>query len=590
MHNREALKDEFQTFDGTKLVYRSWMPVSKDTKKKAIIVLHRGHEHSGRLDDLIEGIGTDGYWVFGYDGRGHGESPGERGFAPSFGHMVRDLDSFVRFVSKKYDIPVDEMLVVANSVGAVVASTWVHDYAPKIRGMVLAAPAFKVKLYVPFALAGLRTMDLIKRPMFISSYVKSKFLTHDVEQQKLYDSDPLITPQIAVNILIDLFDTSKRVVEDAGAIHVPTLVLSAEKDYVVDNKVQREFFEKLSSTRKRFVSLSGFYHGVLYEKERHQAFNECAHFIHDCFSNELEVVSLTNAHKEGYTREEYKNLYQKHPPLFDEFMFLFQKMMMKTLGWMSKGIRVGMKYGFDSGVSLDHVYKNKPEGFTWFGKIIDYFYINAIGWRGIRRRKVNLQNSVRNVVDKLLAEGKPIRIMDIASGPGRYLIELAKEYERFDFKVLLRDYSHANIDEGKRIAKSLNCTNVEFKVEDAFSRKSFETQDYTPNIVIVSGLYELFPDNDLVAESISGFTDNMQEDGYLIYTGQPWHPQLEMIANTLSNREGKKWIMRRRTQQELDQLFEVAGASKVDMEIDNWGIFTVSTAEFSKNKNTRMVS
>lgn len=590
MNNREALKDEFQTFDGTKLVYRSWMPISKETKKKAIIVLHRGHEHSGRLDDLIEGIGTDGYWVFGYDARGHGESPGERGYAPSFGHMVRDLDTFVKFVSTKYDIPVDEMLVVANSVGAVIASTWAHDYAPKIRGMVLAAPAFNIKLYVPFALEGLRAIDMFKRPAYISSYVKSRFLTHDVEQQRKYDSDPLITPQIAVNVLIDLFDTSKRIVEDAGAIHTPTLILSAEKDYVVDNKAQKQFFENLSSTRKRFVTLENFYHGVLYEKERHQAFNECAKFIHDCFAHEQDVVSLVDAHKRGYTHDEYADLYQKHPALINEFSFLFQKMMMKTLGWMSKGIRVGMKHGFDSGVSLDHVYKNKAEGFTWLGKIIDYFYINAIGWRGIRKRKVHLQDSVRSVVDKVLAEGKPVRIMDIASGPGRYLIELAKEYERFDFKVLLRDYSHANIEEGKRIAKSLNCTNVEFRIEDAFSAESFKAQDYCPNIVIVSGLYELFPDNDLVNRSIAGFTANMEESGYLIYTGQPWHPQLELIANTLSNREGKKWIMRRRTQQELDQLFENAGASKLDMQIDNWGIFTVSTAEFNRKQTKQLAS
>jgi alpha-beta hydrolase superfamily lysophospholipase len=34
-------------------------------------------------------------------------------------------------------------------------ATWAHDYAPGIRCMVLASPAFKVKLYVPFARPGL---------------------------------------------------------------------------------------------------------------------------------------------------------------------------------------------------------------------------------------------------------------------------------------------------------------------------------------------------------------------------------------------------------------------------------------------------
>ena len=67
--------------------------------------------------------------------------------------------------------------------------------------------------------------------------------------------------------------------------------------------------------------------------------------------------------------------------------------------------------------------------------------------------------------------------------------------------------------------------------------------------------------------------------GYLIYTGQPWHPQLEMIARALtSHRDGQAWVMRRRSQQELDQLVAAAGFEKLEQRIDEWGIFTVSVA------------
>ena len=34
--------------------------------------------------------------------------------------------------------------MIAQSVGAVLVSTWLHDYAPKIRCAVLASPAFKI--------------------------------------------------------------------------------------------------------------------------------------------------------------------------------------------------------------------------------------------------------------------------------------------------------------------------------------------------------------------------------------------------------------------------------------------------------------
>ena len=68
--------------------------------------------------------------------------------------------------------------------------------------------------------------------------------------------------------------------------------------------------------------------------------------------------------------------------------------------------------------------------------------------------------------------------------------------------------------------------------------------------------------------------------GYLLYTGQPWHPQLEQIANVLGNHQNTKWIMRRRSQYELDHLFNIRGFEKESMRIDDWGIFTVSSAQF----------
>jgi hypothetical protein len=72
----------------------------------------------------------------------------------------------------------------------------------------------------------------------------------------------------------------------------------------------------------------------------------------------------------------------------------------------------------------------------------------------------------------------------------------------------------------------------------------------------------------------------MVPGGFLVYTGQPFHPQLEMIARTLSSHlDAKPWVMRRRTQAELDQLVENAGFRKLDQWIDDGGIFSVSIAQ-----------
>ena len=112
-----------------------------------------------------------------------------------------------------------------------------------------------------------------------------------------------------------------------------------------------------------------------------------------------------------------------------------------------------------------------------------------------------------------------------------------------------------------------------------FDENALAAMTPAPALAIASGIYELFPENSKVLASLRGLARGMEKGGYLIYTGQPWHPQLEFIARTLtSHRDGKAWVMRRRTQQELDQLVRHSGFAKVEQWIDDWGIFTVSVA------------
>jgi hypothetical protein len=146
--------------------------------------------------------------------------------------------------------------------------------------------------------------------------------------------------------------------------------------------------------------------------------------------------------------------------------------------------------------------------------------------------------------------------------------------------ILLRDYSDINVRDGRAlIAEKALQDRAQFVQADAFDRASLASVAPRPTLAVVSGLYELFPDNEMVSRSLAGVGDAVEDGGYLVYTGQPWHPQLEMIARALtSHRQGQAWVMRRRTQAEMDQLVKAAGFRKIDQRIDEWGIFTVSLA------------
>ncbi|HUA65351.1 MAG TPA: bifunctional alpha/beta hydrolase/class I SAM-dependent methyltransferase [Alphaproteobacteria bacterium] len=561
----------FETWDGAHLFYRAWLP-SKPTNK-ALILFHRGHEHSGRWQETVERLALDDTAVFAWDARGHGHSPGERGSADNLGVIIRDTEAFVRHVSNQHGIPIENMVVLAHSVGAVTAAAWVHDFAPPIRGLILGAPALRVKLYVPFAIPLLRLKQKLFGHGYVKSYVKAKMLTHDAEQAAGYEADSMIFRQISVNILLDLHDTSTRLMADAGAIRVPTLMFLAGADWVVKRSAQQKFFDGLSSPIKRVETLPGFYHAIFHEKDRQFLISRTREFIQECFALQPQLPSLLDADKRGYTRKEYDRLCRPGNPCFK-----LVRGGLKTVGRLSNGVRLGWEAGFDSGRTLDYVYENKPRGRTPLGRAIDRAYLNSIGWRGIRLRKANLQSVLHEAIERRHQEGRPVRVLDIASGPGRYVLETIRDLPQFQISATLRDYKSENVKAAQHLADELGLKNVTVTQGDAFDRATLAAVTPKPGIGIVSGLFELFPDNEPLVRSLQGLAEAIEPGGYLIYTNQPWHPQVEFIARVLTNREGKPWIMRRRTQAEMDELARAAGFEKVREEIDQWGIFSVTLA------------
>src|SRR4051812_38219830 len=205
-----AAENKMQSFDGAEIFYRSWIP-SKPTDK-ALLLFHRGHEHSGRWQEVVETLALDDVAIFAWDARGHGQSPGPRGGAENFAVTIKDVEAFVRYISREYSVPLENIIVLGHSLGAVSVAGWVHDYAPPIRAMILATAAFQVRLYVPLARPALRLKEKLSGPGHVQSYVKSRMLTHDVVEAARYDADPLIFRAIPVNILLDAHETGKRLV------------------------------------------------------------------------------------------------------------------------------------------------------------------------------------------------------------------------------------------------------------------------------------------------------------------------------------------------------------------------------------------
>src|SRR6266705_1290517 len=62
---------------GETLQYKIWAPATGF--KRAMLLLHRGHEHADRWDAVVPHLALPDTAIFAWEARGHGQSPGRRG-------------------------------------------------------------------------------------------------------------------------------------------------------------------------------------------------------------------------------------------------------------------------------------------------------------------------------------------------------------------------------------------------------------------------------------------------------------------------------------------------------------------------------
>lgn len=253
------------------------------------------------------------------------------------------------------------------------------------------------------------------------------------------------------------------------------------------------------------------------------------------------------------------------------------RLLFQTIGQLSDGIRLGLKYGFDSGVMLEYVYRNRPSGITWFGKIIDRAYLNSQGWQGIRQRGEILKSALRQVIQDNFEQGVTTNLLDVACGGGRYDLEVLQDFPAGTVNAVLRDYKVENVKKAQELAVYLGVS-ATIEQADAFNDDDLSRVLPPPNLIVVSGLHEILPDNELIRQHFQQLYRLLEPGGILIFTIQPYHPQLEFIARVLNSHTGKPWVMRLRPLELTEAWATDAGFQDLQVQMDDFGIFGVVKA------------
>ena len=224
--------------DGSALFVRDWLPVGiGETQPQAcIVILHGLGEHCGRYEILAAFLVERGFAVRTFDHRGHGQSDGTRADLPDPLTIVQDAELLINdFAAQCQTQPI----LFGHSMGGLFAARIATARTVNLRGLILSSPALALRLS-SIDLVLLKIMSVLTPHYAISHSLKPAKLSHDPA--------PLLT--------------------------IPTLLLVAGDDALVDPQGSRDFLATLPSNLGKAHFYPDFYHEIFQEVGAAEVFND----------------------------------------------------------------------------------------------------------------------------------------------------------------------------------------------------------------------------------------------------------------------------------------------------------------------------
>jgi len=257
------------TEDGLELAGESRFPRTASPRAH-VLVVHGFAEHRGRYAVLAAELAAAGFAVHRFDLRGHGESGGRRGHVDRFAEYREDLDRVVEAVLPGAGAADPPAFLLGHSLGGLIALDAILGRPEPFRGLALSspflAPAFRLP---PFARAFAGAAALLAPAADFAAGLDPEGLSRDPEVVRRYREDPLVLRRLTAAWLGAVLDAQAAVLERAGELRLPVLLLLGSADPIADPARGRALFERLGGNpANRLEVYEGFSHEVFNELGR----------------------------------------------------------------------------------------------------------------------------------------------------------------------------------------------------------------------------------------------------------------------------------------------------------------------------------
>ena len=245
------------------------------TPKGVVIVTHGYAEHCGRYREVGHVIVNAGWAALTYDCRGHGKSPGPRGFIERFDIYATDLHAMIA-AGKKLVPDGAPVVLLGHSHGSLITLyALASDNPPKVTAAIVSSPYLGIKLAVPawkklLARVASRIAPKLNQP----NGIKAEHLTDDMAKRAEHDADPLNFGTASARWFVESSDAQDYVLAHADRIDVPTTWLVGANDPLANPAQSRTVANKVKGAT--YHDLVGMKHEVFNEVERGKVFAELA--------------------------------------------------------------------------------------------------------------------------------------------------------------------------------------------------------------------------------------------------------------------------------------------------------------------------
>ncbi|PUE54385.1 alpha/beta hydrolase [Limnohabitans parvus] len=266
---------------GQLAVYDWTMPANKPLG--TVLLVHGLGEHAGRYGEVAAHLHQWGFAVRAYDQQGHGQSEGARGDLLRPGSLQADLCRVIDDTRQRPALASAPLILLGHSMGGLVVARTLAEQLRPVDAAVLSSPALGAfpNLLQKMLLA---TLPRVVPHLRVDNGLKAEFVSRDPDVVKAYKADALVHRRISAGLAAWILENSEKTLHAAEKWEVPTLLLYAGQDKLVNAQASADFAYAAPQTVVQAQCFEGMYHEIFNDLYRAQVFNALKRWLLARFS------------------------------------------------------------------------------------------------------------------------------------------------------------------------------------------------------------------------------------------------------------------------------------------------------------------